>query len=43
MTRFLRVRERSNLKKRLNELRKLLTDYALVNQLSPQNKKMLGL
>jgi hypothetical protein len=37
------VRERSNLKKRLNELRKLLTDYALVDQLSPQNKKILGL
>ncbi len=43
VTRFLRVRERSNLKKRLNELRKLLTDYALVNQLSPQNKRILGL
>ena len=43
VTRFFRVRERSNLKKRLNELRKLLTDYALVDQLSPQNKKILGL
>ncbi len=43
VTRFLKVRERSNLKKRLDDLRKLLSDYALVDQLSPQNKKMLGL
>jgi len=43
VTRFLRVREGSNLKKRLDELSKLLTDYALVHQLSPQNKRILGL
>jgi len=43
VTRFLKVRERSNLKKRLDDLRKLLSDYALLDQLSPQNKKMLGL
>jgi hypothetical protein len=42
VTRFLQVRERSNLKKRLDELRKLLSDYGLTDQLSPQNKKILG-
>src|SRR5947207_4079248 len=43
VTRFLKVRERSNLKKRLEGLRKLFTDYALVGRLSQQNRKMLGL
>lgn len=42
VSRFLRVREKSNLKKRLMELKKLLTDYALVGKLSAHNKKMLG-
>ena len=43
VTRFLKVRERSNLKKRLDGLRKLFTDYTLVGRLSQQNRKMLGL
>jgi hypothetical protein len=43
VTRFLKVRERSNLKKRLDDLRQLLSDYAFADQLSPQNKEMLAL
>jgi len=43
VTRYLKVRERSNLTKRLAELRKLLSDYALVDQLSAQNRRILGL
>jgi len=43
VTRFLKVRERSNLKKRLDGLRKLCMDYALVDRLSRQNRKMLCL
>ncbi len=43
VSRFLKVRERSNLAKRLKELRKLLEENDLVARLSAQNKKMLGL
>lgn len=43
VTRFLSVRERSNLSKRLKELRGLLIAYDLVDKLSEKNKKMLGL
>jgi len=41
--RFLKVREKSNLPKRLEELRKLLIDYDLIDKLSAKNKKLLGL
>jgi hypothetical protein len=43
VSRFLKVRERSDLRKRLLQLKKLLTDYKLLNQLSRENKKLLGL
>lgn len=42
VSRYLTVRERSNLAKRLKELKKLLVDYSLVGKLSAQNKKTLG-
>ncbi|HET55951.1 MAG TPA: hypothetical protein ENN33_12160 [Ignavibacteria bacterium] len=42
VSRFLSVRERSNLKKRLSELKKLILSYNLVENLSPENKKLLG-
>ena len=42
VSRFLKVRERSNLKKRLLELKKLLTANDLVGKLSAHNKKILG-
>ncbi|MFH0898593.1 MAG: hypothetical protein V1855_03365 [bacterium] len=40
--RYLQVREKSHLPKRINELKKILRDYHLVNKLSPKNKKMLA-
>ncbi len=40
--RYLQVRERSHLPKRINELKKILKDYNLIDKLSPKNKKMLG-
>lgn len=40
--RYLQVRERSHLPKRINELKKILVDYNLVDKLSPGNKKLLG-
>lgn len=43
VSRFLRVRERSNLRKRLVELKALLEDYRLAEKLSAENKKILGL
>ena len=43
VSRFLKVRENSNLKKRLTELKKLLADYGLAGKLSAHNKKVLGL
>lgn len=42
VSRFLTVRERSNLAKRIRELRKLLVDYNLIEKLSPKNRKVLG-
>lgn len=40
--RYLQVRERSHLPKRINELKRILVDYNLVDKLSPGNKKLLG-
>lgn len=40
--RYLQVRERSHLPKRINELKKILVDYNLVDKLSPGNIKLLG-
>lgn len=41
--RYLQVRENSHLPKRIKELKKILNDYNLINQLSNKNKKLLGL
>ncbi|MGH9775767.1 MAG: HNH endonuclease [Candidatus Acidiferrales bacterium] len=43
VSRYLKVRERSNLAKRVKELKRLLVDNKLVPQLSTQNRKALGL
>jgi len=43
VARFLKVRERSNLSKRLKELRDLLMSYDLIDKLSEKNKQILGL
>lgn len=43
VSRVLKVRERSNLKKRIVELKELLSRYNLVKQLSTANRKLLGL
>lgn len=40
--RYLQVREKSRLPKRIKELKKILTDYDLVDKLSKENKKLLG-
>lgn len=40
--RYLQVRERSHLPKRINELKRILVDYNLVDKLSPGNKILLG-
>lgn len=42
VTRYLKVRERSDLSKRILELKKLLEDYDLVGRLSRKNKRLLG-
>lgn len=42
VTRYLKVRERSNLSRRIKELKKLLEDYNLIDKLSLKNKKLLG-
>jgi len=42
VSRYLTVRERSNLPKRIKDLRELLIDYELVGRLSAANKKLLG-
>ncbi|MDO8537713.1 MAG: hypothetical protein Q7S21_02410 [archaeon] len=39
---YLQVREKSHLPKRITELKKILTDYNLVDNLSKANKKLLG-
>ncbi|MDD2240037.1 MAG: hypothetical protein PHO14_06960 [Kiritimatiellae bacterium] len=43
VTRFLKVRERSNLEKRIEELVKLLRDNRLISKLSAKNHRLLGL
>jgi CRISPR/Cas system Type II protein with McrA/HNH and RuvC-like nuclease domain len=40
--RYLQVREKSHLPKRIKELKKIITDYNLVVKLSVANKKLLG-
>ena len=40
--RYLQVREKSHLPKRISELKKILTDYDLSGKLSAANKKLLG-
>jgi len=42
VSRYLKVRERSNLNKRIKDLKKLLEDYSLTRKLSLKNKKLLG-
>lgn len=41
--RYLNVRNSSSLNKRINELKKLLIDNDLIERISPENKKRLGL
>lgn len=41
--RYLQVREKSHLPKRINELKKIISDYSLAGKLSSANKKLLGL
>lgn len=43
VTRYLKVREKSDLTKRINELKKIIVSYDLEDQLSKENKKILGL
>lgn len=40
--RYLQVREKSHLPKRITELKKIIIDYDLVSKLSKENKKLLG-
>lgn len=40
--RYLKVREKSNLKKRISELKKIIKKYGLVDRLTDKNKKILG-
>jgi len=42
VSRYLQVREFSNLDKRIMELKKLLKDYKVIDKLSEANKKLLG-
>lgn len=42
VTRYLQVRERTNLEKRIKELKELLEEYDLSSKLSAKNKKLLG-
>jgi len=43
VNRYLRVREKSNLRKRINELKKVIKNYGFVDKLTDDNKKILGL
>lgn len=43
VSRYLMVREGSNLSKRIKELKKLIKEYRLEGKLSKENKKILGL
>ena len=40
--RYLQVREKSDLPKRIKEIKKILLVYELVDNLSLENKKLLG-
>jgi len=40
--RYLRVREKSNLRKRISELKKIIKNYGLIDRLTLGNKKILG-
>ena len=40
--RYLQVREKSDLPKRIKEIKKILLFYKLVDNLSDENKKLLG-
>lgn len=40
---YLTVREKSNLDKRVSEIKKIIVDYNLIDKLSEENKKKLGL
>lgn len=40
--RYLQVRENSHLPKRIDELKKIITDYELTDSLTDDNKRMLG-
>ena len=40
---YLSVRENSNLDKRVSEIRKIIIDYELVDKLTDENKKKIGL
>ena len=42
VSRYLQVREKSNLKKRISELKKLLESNGIVDKLTDKNKKLLG-
>lgn len=41
--RYLKVREESHLPKRIEELKKIISDYKLTSQLSKENRSLLGL
>ena len=43
VTRALSVREKSNLWKRTDELKKMLVSYGLTDKLSEDNKRLLGI
>ncbi len=43
VSRVLKVRESSDLKKRIDQLKKMLISYNLIDKLSPENKKILGI
>lgn len=40
--RYLNVREGSNLSKRIDEIKKIIIDYSLIDRLTPENRKLLG-
>jgi hypothetical protein len=42
VNKYLSVREKSDLVKRIKEIKKILTDYDLISGLSPANKRLLG-
>jgi len=42
VSRYLQVREHSNLNKRVKELKKIIEDFQLINRLSEANKRLLG-